>query len=101
MSVLGVRLLAVIAFVPFEILWRMISCSCWSTSRFAMAWSASLPAESAEPEHQRAKEDLAAVLERWIEEMGDRGRTPEPEGLVEEIRRRDEAFWATWEPRSE
>jgi arylsulfatase A-like enzyme len=61
-------------------------------------WEIHNLAESTDPEHQRVKAELAGVLDRWIEAMDDRGRTPEPAELVEEIRRKDEAFWAQWEP---
>jgi arylsulfatase A-like enzyme len=62
-------------------------------------WEIHNLADSPDPEHQRVKEELAAVLEGWIEEMDDRGQEPEPEELVEAIREKDQAFWATWEPR--
>jgi arylsulfatase A-like enzyme len=35
-------------------------------------------ADSSNPEHQAALKRLRAVLETWIEESGDQGRTPEP-----------------------
>jgi arylsulfatase A-like enzyme len=55
-------------------------------------------ADSEDPEHQRVKTELAAVLERWIETADDHGRTPEPPELLEEIHRQNEVFWAEWEP---
>jgi len=63
-------------------------------------WEVHNLAGSTDPEHRRVKAELSATLERWIEETGDRGRTPEPDELVEEIRAKDEAFWATWTPES-
>jgi arylsulfatase A-like enzyme len=39
-------------------------------------------ANSAAPEHQAALRRLRAVLERWIEETGDQGRTLEPAALA-------------------
>jgi arylsulfatase A-like enzyme len=63
-------------------------------------WEIHNLADSTDPEHQRAKKELAAALERWMDETGDHDRPPEPEALVEEIREKDEAFWATWTPRS-
>lgn len=35
-------------------------------------------ADSPAPEHQAARRRLAAVLEKWIEDTADQGRTPEP-----------------------
>ena len=63
-------------------------------------WEIHNLADSTDPEHQQVKKELTTALERWIEETDDHGRTPEPESLVEEIRKKDEAFWATWTPRS-
>jgi uncharacterized sulfatase len=39
-------------------------------------------ADSSQPEHQAAKQRLAAVLERWIEESNDQGRTLEPPAVA-------------------
>jgi len=55
-------------------------------------------AESEDREHQRVKTELAAVLERWIADADDHGRTPEPPELIEEVRRQSDAFWTEWEP---
>ncbi len=63
-------------------------------------WEIHNLADSTDPEHQRAKKELTTALERWMDETGDHERAPEPEGRIEEIRRKDEAFWATWTPRS-
>jgi N-sulfoglucosamine sulfohydrolase len=63
-------------------------------------WEIHNLADSADPQHQRAKEELRAVLERWIEQNDDPGRTLEPQELVDEIRAKNEAFWATWTPPS-
>ena len=63
-------------------------------------WEIHNLAESTDPEHQRSKADLAAALERWIEEANDHGRTPEPSDLIEQLREKDEAFWAEWTPRT-
>ena len=63
-------------------------------------WEIHNLADSTDPEHQRTKKDLAATLDAWMEQMGDRERAPEPEALVEEIRKNDGAYWATWTRRS-
>jgi N-sulfoglucosamine sulfohydrolase len=63
-------------------------------------WEIHNLASSTDPEHQRVRGELSAVLDRWIEETGDQGRTPEPEERIEAIRAKDEAYWATWTPGS-
>jgi N-sulfoglucosamine sulfohydrolase len=61
-------------------------------------WEIHNLADSTDPEVQRVKAELRTALEEWIEENHDPGRTPEPKELVDEIRRKDEEFWATWTP---
>ncbi len=63
-------------------------------------WEIRNLADSTDPEHQRVKQELGVALERWMELVRDHDRAPEPEALVEQIRKKDEAFWATWRPAS-
>ena len=44
-------------------------------------------------EHRQLGSAACDVLEQWIEEVGDQGRTPEPATLVEEVRKKGEEFW--------
>jgi N-sulfoglucosamine sulfohydrolase len=61
-------------------------------------WEIHNLADSDDPEHQLVKAKLAAVLDRWIEEADDHGRTPEPPDVLETVRRESDAFWARWQP---